>query len=785
MESLLASFDEAEDFLEDAPIQLSARGDTLEGRWVGDYQIESLIASGGMGSVYRAQKQMDGVPLQVALKVIRFAGNLHYLNRRFRMERQILARLNHENVVRLLDGGVTSDGLPYIVTEYLDATCLETWLTETQPTLSMKLRVFQCICDGLAYAHRNLVVHGDLKPSNILILRDGTPKLVDFGIAKLLLSQDEIEDGQNTITMVPALTPWWASPEQLRGEPLSMESDCYMLGRLLYFILTGGKPHDFTGLSPQQILDKLRREHPPRPSAVTGDARLAGDLDNIVLKALEYERPQRYRSVDKLSEDITRHLEMRPISARAQTWTYRMEKFVRRNRGLVTVVTVASAALILAVGSALYMAGEARAGQQTSRQRFEQIRSLANSLLEADNAMIALPGATDVRAKLVKSALGYLDQLARQDTQDPKLQEDLAAAYERVGDIQGRPGATNLGHTSEALDSYRKSESIREQIRRLARKPADFVLASDLLARTYARISAALRAVGDTNGGLTYERKALGIRQALWESDSDNLAFQRALASSLTTLSGSLSQLGDFQGVMETRQEALKMYEEIVARNPEATADQRGLALALARMGSIEMHEGQLKESHEHYKRALEIDSKLFSRDPSDVQFQLSKGWAHNNLGSILNRLGRYGEAMEQYRIARPYFEEVSRADLKDVRSRTLLETNRYRMAQTLILMGRPDEALPLADAALHGREQLASQNRSNAGAQGEVAEAHLLRGQVFVALHQKRNALDQLNIARRMFEELIRAERSNAAIKEDLETTLKAIRALGVNAGG
>ncbi len=336
VESLLASFDAADDFLEEPPLPLTAPGDALAGRTIGGYRIDSLLAKGGMGSVYRATRQMDGASLTVAFKIIRFSGSHHYLSRRFRMERQILARLTHENIVRLLDGGVTPDGLPYLVTEYVDGQGLESWLRDTQPTLSMKLRVFQSLCEALAYAHRTLIVHGGIKPGNILIARDGTPKVLDFGIDRLLEPNDDSPTSQNTITMTPALTPWWASPEQLSGEPLSMESDTYALGRILFFLLTGEKPHDFTGLTPPQIVEKLSREPPARPSTLTGDACIRGDLDNITLKALEFEKSQRYRSVDALNDDIARHLALRPIAARAQPPASRLQKFIRRTRGLVT-----------------------------------------------------------------------------------------------------------------------------------------------------------------------------------------------------------------------------------------------------------------------------------------------------------------------------------------------------------------------------------------------------------------------------------------------------------------
>ena len=785
VKSLLSSFDESADFLEDAPVQLGGFGDSLEGRRVGEYCIESLIAKGGMGSVYLAQKEMDGVPMKVALKVIRFAGSHDYLARRFRLERQILARLTHENILRLLDGGVTAEGLPYIVTEYLDAQNLEQWLS-TQPTLSMRLKVFQGICDGVAYAHRNLIVHGDIKPSNILITRDGVPKLVDFGIARLLSKQEDSdpEGGQLTITMTPALTPWWASPEQLRGEPLTIESDCYELGRILFFLLTDQKPFDFAGLGSQQILEKLKREQPPKPSSITGDARLAGDLDNITLKALEYELGHRYRSVDALADDIERHLALRPVLARRQTRGYRLQKFFLRNKGLVSMASVASIALILSIGAALYQARQARLSYENSRQRFEQLRTLANSLIfETDEALVGLQGATKVRMRLVRSSLGYLDELAKQDTTDPQLKEDLAAAYEKIGEIQGGNGFLNLGQTNEALASFRKSEALREAIRKEAQAAPSFLAASNNLARIYARISGALRDVGDIEGGLAYERKALGIRQALFEGAPDNLTFKRALASSLTTLSGSLSQVGDYPGVMETRREALKMHEEIVASNPKEASDLRSLALALARLGSIEMHENRLKESLEHYKRALDIDLGILERNPTHVPYLLSSGWSYNNYGVILVKLGRADEALGHFAKARKLYESVSFADDRDVRSKTLLESCRIRTAQALLSLGRNTEALGFVQTALSGRQKLAALNRASAGVQGEVAEAHAALGNVYAALRQPDKARSEYQTAQDMLEAIIRSNRGNAAMKEDLLAIEQGLKALGAPA--
>lgn len=779
--SLLASFDEAEEFLEESPLELSTMSSRLEGTWVGEYRVERLIAEGGMGSVYLASKQIDGFPMAVALKVIRFANPDEYVHRRFRMERQILARLAHENILRLLDGGVTDDGQPYIVTEYLDARNLEEWLRELQPSLEQRLRLFVKICEGVAHAHRNLIVHGDIKPSNILVTREGVPKLVDFGIARLLKTRED--DSQATRTMVPAFTPWWASPEQLAGEPLSIESDCYSLGRILYFLLTSEHPFALRGLSAPQILQTLKSTAPVKASIAARNSAWEGDLDNVAGKALEFERQLRYRSADAMADDIQRYLECRPISARPYTRAYRFRKFIRRNRTLVAVAGAAVVVIGSVVGFALYQANEARKNYESSRLHYDQLRTLSNALLfESDEALAALPGATPIRARLIQRALGHLDELARKDRNDLAIREELAAAYVKIGDIQGRPGSPNLGQTADALRSYKKAEALRESIRKATKKPAEFREASDTLATVYARVSAALRAMGDTDQALSYERKALGIRQALYEGDPSNPSRIRALASSLTTLSGSLSQLGDWQGVLENRRVALLMFEELSALDPNNAEDRRSLALGLARMASIELHEGQVKSSHDHYKRALEIELELLRRDPANMRLQINAGWAHTNYGIILHRMDHAAESLEYFLKGRAYYERVARVDAREVRSKTLLEANKVHHARALLDLGRLREAQALADSALAGRRHLAELNRANVGALGEVGETHALLGQIHAASRQRERATFELQSAHRIFADLIRANRANAAIREDLASVEKVMQSLNLS---
>lgn len=781
IESLLASFSEAEEFLEEAPVQLGGFGDALEGRWIGDYHIQRLIARGGMGSVYEATKEVDGFPMRVALKIIRFAHTSPYMLRRFRLERQILARLQSEYILRMIDGGVTQDGLPYLVTEFLEGQSLQEWLEEKQPKLRERLELFSRICEGVATAHRSLIVHGDLKPSNILVTPQGVPKLLDFGIARLMKSQEDEDDGARTVTMAPALTPWWASPEQLRGEPLSIDCDCYELGRVLFFLLTGKTPFDFSGMGTNQIVEHLRRHVPPKPSEMSGKPEIEDDLDNITRKALEYEPELRYRSADALADDIRRHLEQRPVSARPYTMRYRFTKFVKRNKGLVLTAAIALVTVLGAIGVALYQANQARISYESARQRYEQLRRLANSLvLDTDDALVQLQGATPVRAKLVRNALQYLDELSRQEGDDPQLKEELAAAYEKIGDIQGRPGSQNLGMTAAALDSYRKAEAIREGLRQATKDPKEFLAINERLATTYARLSASLRAIGDSQGSLQYERKALGIRERLYQNEPDNLQRKRALASSLTTLSGSLSQLADWPGVLETRREALKMYEEIAAADPNHRGDQRSLAVALIRMGSIEMHEKHMEEGLAHYRRAVEIEEKMLALDPKNVQYQLSKAWADSNLGLAFSRVGKYAEALDMYDRAQKIFLDVVKADEKDVRAKTLLNASRAHMSKTLTAMGRAREGLQLGLLTLEERERLSRINPSNAGALGEVGESHFAVGLAHAALGEKAKALESYNAGLRILRMLKNEGRDNAAMGEDMVEIEAAIRKAG-----
>src|SRR5437762_13550043 len=310
-----------------------------------------------MGTVYLAERANQQAEKQGAIKLINPGMDTDAVLRHFRNERQILASFDHPNIARLFDGGTTADGLPYFVMEYVEGLRIAQYCDRHHLSINERLQLFRQVCAAVSYAHRHTVIHRDIKPSNILVTSDGTPKLLDFGIAKILQPGGEAEPFA-TMTGLRLMTPEYASPEQVREQPLAIATDVYSLGVVLYQLLTGQKPYHLKTGTPEQISRAIIEQEPPRPStALTGSTSvnpqsaiqnsklLRGDLDNIVLMALRKETERRYQSVEQFSEDIRRHLEALPVRARKETLAYRSAKFVRRN----SAATAAAALVFLAL----------------------------------------------------------------------------------------------------------------------------------------------------------------------------------------------------------------------------------------------------------------------------------------------------------------------------------------------------------------------------------------------------------------------------------------------------
>ena len=422
----------------------------------GPWQVEKLLGRGGMGTVYLANREDGEVRQQAAVKLIQSGGV--NLRERFLRERQILATLNHPYIARLLDAGHRADGQPFLVMEYIDGVPIDVF-AENLPILD-RVRLFRKVCDAVSHAHRNLVIHRDVKPSNILITATGDPKLLDFGIAKVL----DISD--HTQTVERFLTPGYSSPEQVSGGAIGTATDIYSLGAVLYRLLTGVSPHDpaadSTGaMASSDSWERIILEQEPKPpSAFNREG--PRDLDFIAGKSLRKEPAERYSSVEQFSEDLGAFLESRPVRARtAGTW-YRTRKFVRRNWVAVTVAALMAGALT----AGLYTLNKERA---TAQRRFVQVRQLANKLFDIDAEVRRTPGTTGARQLIVDTALDYLQRLAPEARNDLELTLELGNAYMRVARVQGVPIGSNLGQMDNAEQSLRVADSLVESV--LASQP--------------------------------------------------------------------------------------------------------------------------------------------------------------------------------------------------------------------------------------------------------------------------------------------------------------------------
>jgi hypothetical protein len=440
-------------------------------RRIGPYELLEEIGRGGMGSVYKAQRADEEVPVAVAIKLVRPGMDTEFLLSRFRRERQALARLSHPNIARLLDGGTTESGIPYIVMEYINGA----WITEHCRALSLpvreRVRLFLPVCSAVDYAHRNFVIHRDLKPGNILIDTTGAPKLLDFGLCKLLHTETPaVEESQTRGWRL--LTPDYASPEQVLGEAISPSSDVYSLAVVLYELLAERPAHRVEKYTPVGIEEAICRREIALPSvAAVHDGlsrQLKGDLDNILMRALQKDPSRRYESAAAFAQDLERYLHDLPVMARPETHLYRARKFVKRHRLLVGATTSVVLALGIGVGVAWQQT-------QIAREHARQARDLVqSSLFDAQDALRELPGATRARQVMLDAAVRYLDTLAATNPTDPDQWRDLASGYRRVGDLHGGgslPGNSGRGDPTAALASYRKSLTYLDKL--LARDPGD------------------------------------------------------------------------------------------------------------------------------------------------------------------------------------------------------------------------------------------------------------------------------------------------------------------------
>jgi eukaryotic-like serine/threonine-protein kinase len=781
LESLLASHEQAgTDFLNVPPPQAAAdpsapnnldpdHRDPMIGRRLGTYEIVEQIGVGGMGEVYRAIRADDQYHKQVAIKLVRASQNSDFVIRRFKNERQILASLDHPNIARLLDGGTTEEGVPYFVMELIEGQPITDYCDSRSLPVAERLKLFTAVCSAVQYAHQRLIVHRDIKPSNILVTQEGTPKLLDFGIAKIVETDSGTGRADPTLTIFRALTPGYASPEQVKGEPITTASDVYSLGIVLYELLTGQHPYSAPGSTPHQIARAVCEVDPEKPSTVvrrtesspstggqasvrsgaTGPSgessadrlskRLSGDLDNIVLMALRKEPERRYASVDKFAEDLRRHLANLPVFARKDTAGYRISKFVARHKG--GVAATVAAIIILVVGIVVTLreaqiareqASIARAQRARAEARFNDVRKLANSLMfEIHDSIKDLPGSTPARKLLVTRALEYLDSLSREASTDVSLQRELASAYERVGDVQGYFYRSNLGDTSGALQSYQKAVAIRQALAKSA--PNDLAVQSDL-ADSYAKIASVEVMIGETQESVDKYRLAQAIQERLARAEppSENSRFK--LANTRDAIGDALADFPDWKAALEEYKQGLVGFVSLSAINPKDVSYRRMTALTKTKIGFVFENTDRIAEALKEYQEALSILKALVVEDPSNALLQHNLAFTHLDIGDILAKLGEYGPARKEYLEAVSIDELLSGADPADMRIGRNLAMTYAHMGDNEMKAGQSEAALQAYRNALALAEKRTAANPGDGDARAALANRYRKLGEFYRA---------------------------------------------------
>src|SRR5262245_2643023 len=689
----------AEQFLlANAPVQENGR--------CGPYRLVQLLGNGGMGAVYLGERADGELDQRVAIKVLRYGFDQSSFRDRFLRERQILASLNHPGIAHLIDAG-HAGGHPYLVMEHVNGTRIDEFVSG----LDMRgiLMLFLHVCDAVSYAHRNLIIHRDLKPSNILIDANGEPKLLDFGIAKILNVPEE------TQTVDRLLTPEYASPEQMRGDAQATTTDIYSLGAVLYKLLTGERPNG----------DITTRALPK-------------DLDSILRKAMRTEPEERYASVDGFSDDLRAFLEHRPVRARTGNAWYAMRMFVRRYR-----LPVAAAALALTglVGG-LIVADRARG---VAERRFQQVRQLSNKLLELDAEIRNLPGATQARHRIVAASLEYLERLGAEarptrwsvaNEQDLELALEIGNAYLQVARVQGVPIQPNLGQSAQAKESLSKADLFIEPVlastsfsqRRNAllvsaeiaqdsmilaendNRDADALAfgqkaagrletmlgaagstreESKIVARLYSNIALAHSNMHRVDEAARYARRAVETARPLGDD--------RILSASLSVFSNAARFSGDLESALKASREARSIAEKVI--DPNNASITLNLAAALWREGLIlgELNNINLDRGHEAIpliQKALELAEGLAQRDAHDNDSRAYVGMAGRELGDIL----RDNDAARALNVYDSAFRRL--AEVNSTKSRRdqvwLLAGSSYSLRR----LGRPADAKKRIDDA-------------------------------------------------------------------------------------
>jgi len=671
---------------------------------IGPYRVERELGSGGMGTVYLGVRDDDGLPARVALKVIQ-SGTNEALLERFRRERRILAGLIHPYIARLLDAGKLDDGRPYFVMEDVEGQSIDEYVELHHPPV---LELFLRVCSAVQFAHQNLVIHRDLKPGNILVTAGGEPRLLDFGIAKLLAADDTTAGLEVTQPLDRLLTPTGASPEQASGEPVTMASDVYSLGVLLYRLLTGASPY---ARAPDFRTDPIRaiREYEPPLASTAGDltrrarALLAGDVDNILRKAMEKDPRNRYLTVYQFAEDIERHLKGLPIEARPASLPYRAAKFIRRNRLAVTAAALVALTFAGAFVATSIYAHKAHVEQVRAQRELAALRKWMQSFLfEFDDAIKNLPGSSSARELVVQRAVEYLDNLASEAGDDPVLLNDLADAYDHVAHLTG---------------AFREAR-------------------------------------GDNSpwAGVENQVKALAIRRRLLALNPGDAKARSNLSGAVWATAQRYSAIGDLQHARELFREHLRM-SEAALRRPGSVEDRYMLGTSFTSNGFLERELGHYDAALDYQRRGLAVREGLLKADPASSRARRVVGISHEFIGYTLASQHNYGESAAEQRRALALFEPLAKAAPHSLDLQRLVAVAQENLCESLALGGSPREAVGHCEAANAFDSGMMAADPKDVQASEDLADSESTTSVALDLAHSPQEAFEHQQKARQLFD--------------------------------
>ncbi|MCV2362952.1 serine/threonine protein kinase [Paucibacter sp. DJ1R-11] len=675
---------------------------------LGAWELIDVLGCGGMGEVWRARRADGAYQGEAAVKLLKRGMDSSAVLQRFAQERQALARLDHPHIARLFDAGLSPSGLPYFVMELVQGRAIDQACEGL--SLEARLALFLQLADAVSYAHRHLLVHRDLKPGNVLVNGEGQVKLLDFGIAKALDPQEALPGQQSPTDQTQAgqrpFTPNYASPEQVRGDPVSTATDLYSLGVLLYVMLTGVRPYGRQASTPLQAAHCVLEELPTRPSSLSPELikdpqwlnrrkRLRGDLDNILLKTLEKQSSARYASVDALAADLRAHLQGYPVSARKPRLGYLLGRFVSRNKWPVAAGSLALAAVVGGAGLALWQARVAQAQSQLAERRFNDVRQFARLMLfEVDTAL--RDGPTAGREKLVAGALSYLDRLASERLEDRELLRDVAEGYERIGDIFGNSMQANLGRPQEARAAYEKALRMREALAAL--DPLDLKNVQGLKSINE-RFGDSARAAGKLPEAKGFYRTAAAHAAKLAQAQPQDLAVQlkrieadRYLAS--VDYWPFKESLGLYQPARQRIEALDREMDGLLQRHPERSEVLEAYGGLLNQLSDFQRVAGEFPASLQTQLKSHQLATRLLASAQDNPRWQRWLYLAEGRLADALLETGDTERGLAMWISSIERRERGARADPGNERAQRNLANGYGPLAEALDSLGRPARAL-------------------------------------------------------------------------------------------